>query len=102
MDVVRWASAGTLLALHIILLERLKEASMRIRKIAFTETAVALAFGLAVLFWWEVAEPIRSTGWRGNAEQWLALSSVGIGVCATLVAVGGALFALSKTRRWDE
>ena len=75
---------------------------MRIRKIIFTETAVALAFGLAALFWWEVAEPIRSTGWRGNAEQWLALASVGIGVCATLVAVGGALFALSKTLRRDD
>ena len=87
---------GNLLALHIIALERLKEASMRIRKITFTETAVALAFGLAVLFWWEVAEPIRSTGWRGSAEQWLALASVGIGVCATLVAVGGALFALLR------
>ena len=33
---------------------------MRIRKITFTETAVALAFGLAVLFWWEVAEPTAS------------------------------------------
>ena len=70
---MRWAGAGNLLAVHIIVLERLKEASMRIRKITFTETAVALAFGLAVLFWWEVAEPIRSTGWRGSAEQWLAL-----------------------------
>ena len=94
--------AVNLLTSHVIVSQRLKEASMRIRKITFTETAVALAFGLAVLFWWEVAEPIRSTGWRGSAEQWLALASVGIGVCATLVAVGGALFALSKTRRWDE
>ena len=69
---------------------------MRIRKITFTETGVALAFGLAVLFWWEVAEPIRSNSWRGSAEQWLALASVGISVCATLVAVGGALFALLR------
>jgi hypothetical protein len=89
--------------LHIIVLKRLKEASMRIRKITFTETAIALGFGLAVLFWWEVAEPIWSTGWRGSAEDWLALASVGIGVCATLVAVGGALFAaLSKTLRRDD
>jgi hypothetical protein len=99
---LRWAAAGNLLALHIIVLERLKEASMRIRKITFTEIAVAFAFGLAVLFWWEVAEPIRSAGWRGSAEQWLALASTGIGVCATLVAVGGALFALSKTLRRND
>jgi hypothetical protein len=66
------------------------------------KTAVALGFGLAVLFWWEVAEPIRSTSWRGSAEQWLALASAGIGVCATLVAVGGALFALFKTPRRDD
>jgi drug/metabolite transporter (DMT)-like permease len=88
--------AGNLPALYIVVSERLKEASMRIRTVTFAETAVVLAFGLAVLFWWEVAEPVRSASWRGSAEQWLALAAVGIGVCATLVAVGGALFALLR------
>ena len=78
---------------------------MRIRKISFTgQMSFALGFGLAaaVLFWWEASEPIWSGTWSGSAEQWLALASVGIGVCATLVAVGGALFALSKTLRRDD
>ena len=63
-----------------------------------TGMAVAVTFGLALAgsFWWEVAEPIRSTGWKGSAEQWLALTSVVMGGCATLMATGAALFALCK------
>jgi len=50
-------------------------------------------------FWWEAAEPVRSADWRGSAEQWAALASIGFGACATLVAAGGALFALYKMLR---
>ena len=66
-----------------------------------TGMAVAVVFGLtlAVSFWLEVAEPIRSTGWSGSGEQWLALASLVFGGCATFVA-GGALFAL--TTRYGE
>ncbi|SHJ97349.1 hypothetical protein SAMN05444159_2055 [Bradyrhizobium lablabi] len=75
---------------------------MRIRKISFTtQISVALGFGLvaAALFWLEAAEPILSSSWRGSTEQWLALASVAIGVCAILVAFGGALLAVSKSSR---
>jgi hypothetical protein len=75
---------------------------MRIRKISFTgQMSFALGFGLAaaVLFWWEASEPIWKSSWSGSAEQWLALASVGIGLCATLAAIGGALSAVSKTTR---
>jgi hypothetical protein len=78
---------------------------MRIRKIRFTgQMSFALGFGLAaaVLFWWEASEPIWNSSWSGSAEQWLALASVGIGLCATLVAFGGALSAVSKTTRRDD
>ncbi len=66
--------------------------------VKFFGMAIALAFGLilSLFFWWEVAEPIRSTGWKGSAEQWLALTSVVMGGCATLMATGAALFALCK------
>ena len=99
------AAGRNLRALHIIVLERLKEASMRIRKISLTtQISVALGFGLAAaaLFWWEVAEPILRSRWSGSTEQWLALASVAIGVCAMLVAFGGALSAVSKTTRRDD
>ena len=71
--------------------------------VKFSGIAIALAFGLilSVSFWWEAAKPIRSTGWKGSAEQWLALTSVGMGGCATLVATGAALFALCKAFRRD-
>jgi hypothetical protein len=75
---------------------------MRIRKISLTaQISIALGFGLvaAALFWWEVAEPILSSSWSGSTEQWLALASVAIGVCAMLVAFDGALLAVSKTRQ---
>jgi hypothetical protein len=65
---------------------------MRIRKIIVTEIAVTLAFGLAVLFWWEVAEPIRSTGWRGSATIKLRSASPRIispSPSALLVALAG-------------
>jgi hypothetical protein len=78
---------------------------MRIRKITFTaQTSFALGFGLAAasLFWWETAEPILSSSWSGSTEQWLALASVAIGVCATLVAFGGALLAVSKAPQRDD
>ena len=78
---------------------------MRIGKITFTaQTSFALGFGLAaaVIFWWEASEPIWNSSWSGSAEQWLALASVGIGLCATLVAFGGALSAVSKTTRRDD
>jgi hypothetical protein len=78
---------------------------MRIRKISFTgHMSFVLGFGLAaaVLFWWETAEPILSSSWSGSTEQWLALASVAIGVCATLVAFGGVLSAVSKTTRRDD
>jgi hypothetical protein len=69
--------------------------------VRFLGMAIALAFGLAlaVFLWWEATEPVRSTPWRGSAEQWITLASVGIGGCATLVAAAGALFALSKMLR---
>src|SRR5258708_36131120 len=98
------AAPGNLRTLDIIVSERLKEASMRIRKITFTaQTSFALGFGLAVavLFWWEVAEPILSSSWSGSTEQWLALASVAIGVCSILVAFGGALSGVFKENRWD-
>jgi hypothetical protein len=94
------AAGRNLRALHIIVLERLKEASMRIRKISLTtQISVALGFGLAAaaLFWWEVAEPILSSSWSGSTEQWLALACAAIGVCAMLVVFGGVLLAVSKT-----
>jgi len=78
---------------------------MRIRKISFTaQTSFALGFGLAaaVLFWWEASEPIWSATWSGSAEQWLALACAGIGLCATLVAFGGVLSAVSKTPRRED
>ena len=78
---------------------------MRIRKISFTgHMSFVLGFGLAaaVLFWWETAEPILSSSWSGSTEQWLALASVAIGVCAMLVAFGGSLSAVSKTTRRDD
>jgi hypothetical protein len=78
---------------------------MRIRKISFTaQTSFALGFGLAaaVLFWWEAFERIWSGTWSGSAEQWLALACVGIGLCATLVAFGGVLSAVSKTPRRED
>jgi hypothetical protein len=78
---------------------------MRIGKITFTaQTSFALGFGLAaaVIFWWEASEPIWNSSWSGSAEQWLALTSVGIGLCATLVAFGGVLSAVSKTTRRDD
>jgi uncharacterized membrane protein YedE/YeeE len=63
-----------------------------------TGLAVAVTFGLAVAgsFWWEVAEPIRNSNWSGSGEQWLALGSLIFGGCATFVAGGAALFALTK------
>ena len=64
-------------------------------------TAAALGFGLAVYFLWEVAEPIRSAPWMGSAEQWIAVASLLIGGGATLIAAGGALFAISKMLRPD-
>jgi hypothetical protein len=73
---------------------------MRIRKISLTtQISVALGFGLAAaaLFWWEVAKPISSSRWSGSSEQWFALTSVAIGVCAMLLGFGGAPFAVSKT-----
>jgi hypothetical protein len=98
-------AAGNLRAQDIIVSERLKEASMRIRKITITaQTSFALGFGLAaaVLFWWEASEPIWSSSWTGSAEQWLAVACVAIGLCATLVAFGGVLSAVSKTPRRDD
>jgi hypothetical protein len=63
-----------------------------------TGMAVAVTFGLAVAgsFWWEVAEPIRNSNWSGSLEQWLALTSLVFGGCATFVAGGVALSALTK------
>jgi hypothetical protein len=65
-----------------------------------TGMAVAVVFGLTLVFsfWWEVAEPIRGTNWSGSGEQWLALTSLLFGGCATFVA-GGALFALLRHGR---
>ena len=62
-------------------------------------TAAGLGLGLGAYFWWEVAEPVRNAPWRGSAEQWLAVASLIIGGCATLVAASGALFAISKMLR---
>ena len=64
-------------------------------------TAAALGLGLAAYFLWEVAEPVRNAPWSGSAEQWIAVASLTIGGCATLVAAGGALFAISKMLRPD-
>ncbi len=63
-----------------------------------TGLAVAVTFSLAVAgsFWWGVAEPIRNSNWSGSGEQWLALGSLIFGGCATFVAGGAALFALTK------
>ena len=71
------------------------------RLVRFFGMAIALAFGIALAcrFWWEAAEPVRSAEWRGSAEQWIALVSIGFGGCATLVAAGSALFALYKMLR---
>ena len=63
--------------------------------------AAAFGLGLAAYFWWEVAEPIRSDPWKGSAEQWLAVASLIIGGCATLVAAAGLLFATSRMLRPD-
>jgi hypothetical protein len=69
--------------------------------VRFFGNAIALGLGLAFAcrFWWEAAEPVRSAGWSGSAEQWIALASIGFGACATLVAAGGALFAVCKMLR---
>ena len=64
-------------------------------------TAAALGLGLAAYFLWEVAEPVRNAPWRGSAEQWIAVASLITGGCATLVAAGAALFAISKMLRPD-
>jgi hypothetical protein len=40
-------------------------------------------------------------GTSGSAEQWIAVASLIIGGCATLVAAGGALFDISKMLRPD-
>jgi hypothetical protein len=71
--------------------------------VRFFGMAIALGLGLALAltFWWEAAEPLRSARWRGSAEQWIALASIGIGGCATLVAAGGVLFAIYKMLRED-
>ena len=69
--------------------------------VRFFGIAIAFSLGLALAcrFWWEAAEPVRSADWRGSAEQWTALASIGFGGGATLVAAGGALFAIYKMLR---
>jgi hypothetical protein len=64
-------------------------------------TAAALGLALAAYFLGEVAEPVRSAPWSGSTEQWLAVASLIIGGCATLVAAAGAWFAISKMLRPD-
>ena len=64
-------------------------------------TAAGLGLGLAAYFLWEVTEPVRIAPWTGSAEQWIAVASLIVGGCATLVAAGGALFAISKMLRPD-
>ena len=68
-----------------------------------TGMAVAVIFGLAlaVSFWWEVGELVRSHNWSGSGEDWVAFVSLVFGGCATL-AGGAALIALlreGKARR---
>jgi hypothetical protein len=66
--------------------------------------AVIFGFALAVSFWWEVGESVRSHNWSGSGEEWVALVSIIFGGCATLVG-GAALFSLlrqSKARRSNQ
>ena len=63
--------------------------------------AALFGFALAVSFWWEVGESLRSHNWSGSGEELAALFSIVFGGCATLVG-GAALFALlreGKARR---
>jgi hypothetical protein len=63
--------------------------------------AALFGFALAVSFWWEVGESLRSHNWSGSGEELVAFVSIVFGGCATLVG-GAALFALfrqGKARR---